>query len=152
MHRIVLFLLLLTGCALSTAPNLSKYTQIAHASDGSRVMGLVEHPPMNIHSGVWYDTASCLGIFNPPPPTSIFWATADTLITPEGYLAYGMTVIVNGVPKGIVVEADFWHFPAVLSHEAIHALTGRHDHFGPAWACQMISPVDLPLRRYEPAA
>lgn len=115
----------------------------------TRIFGRVFVEPNEMHLGVWQDVATCLGIVRPPRPWRIYWAIADAIKTPDGFLAYGVTEVSDGFSLGITVETPFWFNASVVSHEIVHVLDGSFDHEGPEWECVMNVGVGLEARRAE---
>jgi len=140
---------LVLSCASPTTFELVR-DQATYGS--ARVIGLRQVAPLNMHLGIWRDVNECVSGEAPVPPEGFFWAVADTIITPDGYLAYGVTAFLPRLGAvGIILERPYWAFAPTISHEAVHAITQNPTHEGAEWTCVMPSPVDLPLRPYAGA-
>lgn len=105
-----------------------------------------------IHLGIWKDVSDCLGVeFDPDMFVRTRWELADSLITEEGYKAYGLSVVGGNEPPRIVLEDGYQRHPTVISHEIIHILTkDPNDWSGEMLRCQLFGAgAPLPLRRVQ---
>lgn len=138
---LVMALIVATGCFWSTAASFP-------APGDTILFGRHARQPEPFHRMIWEETAACLGADPVRPIESVAWAVADSIITFDGYLAYGISFMPFGrPPRDIIIERSHWHNPGIISHEAIHVLANTYDHTGPEWGCELPSPVALPLRR-----
>ncbi len=139
MKALVLALALLFG-ALSSTQHITNVV----------LPGLQGWEETPLHSAVVYMVARCLGIHE-SAYTLIGWAVADQLVLVDsGIPAYGVTVLdPENRTALIVLERAYWLHPGVISHEAIHLLTGVEDddYANMAlWRCEMRLPQELPQR------
>lgn len=111
------------------------------------VVGAFEVRPTNMHQGLWYDVASCLGVVSVPDPLRVTWVLADSIKGSDGLLAYGLSSWPD--PAAIIVERGYWLHPGVVSHEVVHLLTGDESETSEGMRCVMRMASDLPLRRWR---
>lgn len=114
------------------------------------MLGLQGWEATPLHNAVVYMVAECLGV-QESAYTLIGWAVADQLVlVNSGIPAYGVTVLdPENHTALIVLERAYWLHPSVISHEAIHLLTGAEDdnYANTAlWRCEMRLPENLPER------
>jgi hypothetical protein len=150
-------LVLLAACASFQSPQPQMVGGLPAISMGDSVVVVNRRPAglYNLHYGIWQDMIWCLGLdpATVPPPDYIPWFVADSIKTPEGFLAYGMTARDdNNISTGVVIEAPFYFMPAVISHEMIHVLAGAAADSHPSELfgnCTMPMPFDLPARTWR---
>jgi hypothetical protein len=131
MSRALLCLLLL-GCASTPrAPETPPHAVVA--------IGIRPMPVLGMHMGIWQDVQRCLGVRARAPVT---WFSAARLVRGDGVLVYGLTQIHPTSPV-IILERAYWLHPAVISHEAVHAITGSMEE---PTRCVLDIPGALPIR------
>lgn len=100
-------------------------------------------PVLQMHVGIWQDVERCLGI---RARTGVTWLVARRLVRGDGVLVYGLTQMHPTSPV-IILERGYWLHPSVISHEAIHAITGSAEE---PTRCVLEVPGALPVRTIPP--
>ena len=143
MHKIkIVFIALatLTGCFWSSAAPYPAPGDTILFNRDVRV-------PTQLHRAIWDEVATCLGV-DARPIESVSWSVADSIITYDGYLAYGISYMPFGTAhRDIIIERPFWRDPWVISHEAIHVIGNIRSERGPEWECERHALGPRPLRR-----
>lgn len=143
MHKIkIVFIALvtLTGCFWSSAA--------PYPAPGDTILFNRDlRAPTPLHRAIWDEVAICLGV-DARPIESVSWSVADSIITYDGYLAYGISYMPFGTGRrDIILERTYWRDPWVISHEAIHVIGDIRSERGPEWACERHAMGARPLRR-----
>ena len=148
MNRIKLLLIscvTLTGCFWSSAASYP-------APGDTMIFGRAPVTPTATHRLVWDEVSMCLGIEGRDIST-VSWSVADSIITFDGYLAYGISFMpFASTRRDVIIERTSWYNFGIISHEAIHVHANVYDHAGEEWRCEQPSPIDLPLRRPREAS
>lgn len=133
MHKILLGLLVLLAPPCQTTP------LIMYKAEPFTALG--------VHLGIWHDVERCLG--KRANPNAIQWGVAERIVDPRGWLPYGAAIFDgDGKPLAIVLDREYAFHASVVSHEAIHVITGDSAEDTPEMRrCQMAVPGNLAWRR-----
>ena len=144
-HRHLLMLLVAaSGCFWA-----SSATPPEPPSGDTQIFGRTPMRPSPLHRAVWDEVSACLG--RDRPIESVSWSVADSIITWDGYLAYGVSFMPYGSRRrSIIIERPSWENLNVISHEAIHVLGDTRfepEDGGWEWTCLIPATSVLPRRR-----
>lgn len=144
---------------IGPTPNLSRVIGNGFGPNGDETLaiyGLEWQIPRGIHIGIWSDVQWCMGLFKneevPDPIEDIRWGTAIALIDEaDSTMAYGVTILRGHLSPSIIIEADYWLHPEVISHEVAHVLmNGGVEEDLPFECIMKIAGSSLPFRKASP--